>query len=302
MLKKKYLYTFQFFGKNRWRILVTKEIRLAIASLFSLLGIVYGRENASFESTLVVTAKEELNSKILVAQLNDELSLSLPQSGWKQESCGKALFWFHRNSPCAICSAAQILKQINNPIALRVVLFPIYRQVIQVSAAVPFHAALMEYNKQGFLFVGKTRSGKSTCCERIPLPWNPLCDDDALVMMKREKEYVACPVPISNVYPGNKSKKRGFQRKVPLAAIYFIEQADRDKAEKTGKGKAALLINESAKQTWFGSYIKNGGEKNLEIRNKLFENSCLLASTVPTFRLFCSLNGKFWEKVEASWP
>jgi hypothetical protein len=39
-------------------------------------------------------------------------------------------------------------------------------------------------------------------------------------------------------------------------------------------------------------------EEERAIKEKIFENACALAGTMPAFRLRVSLEGRFWEEME----
>ncbi len=167
------------------------------------------------------------------------------------------------------------------------------------TGGIPLHAALIEREGKGFLLTGSGRTGKSTSCRRVPAPWNPLCDDGVLVLLDKEMKYRVHPLPTWSEYTMKRSERTwNIQRSVKLSAIFVLEQSDADEVIPVGSGRAAIVINQSANQSWGAFWKKMAGNHQQKIRNRVFKNACDLAEAVPTFRLRASLHGRFWEEME----
>ncbi len=164
---------------------------------------------------------------------------------------------------------------------------------------ISLHAALIERDGKGVIVAGSGNTGKSTCCTRIPAPWNPLCDDETLVLLDKENRYKAHPFPTWSEYTMKRSEKTwNVQYSVPISAIFLLEQSETDGVVPVGKGQAAIYINQAASQTtgYFWEIMDKDHQR--EARNTAFKNACDLAEAIPFFRLRASLHGKFWEEME----
>lgn len=180
------------------------------------------------------------------------------------------------------------------------VLLPIYKHSID-KGGLPVHSGLAELNGSGVLLVAPSGTGKSTCCRRLPDHWLPLCDDQALVVLDQKNNYRVHPFPTLSDYL---LKQTGItwnvQHSVPLAGIFFLEQAliDRVDPEPFGQGKAAVMLYASAKHICrkFSSIL--GYEEQKKMRQDFFYNACSLVKKIPAYRLRVSLHGKFWTEIE----
>lgn len=206
--------------------------------------------------------------------------------------------WFHDHIPDVICE----VKQIENPeielINMWFALQPIYQQSIR-KGGLPFHGGLVERDGRGFLLVASGGAGKSTCCRRLPEHWQPLCDDETLVVLGEEKKYRAHPFPTWSDYLWKRSEKTwNTEHSVLLLGVFFIEQSETDAVVPVGEGQAAVLMTESATQVCekFWRNLIEKDEKRL--RTELFNNACVMAKQIPAYRLCVSLKGRFWEKIE----
>jgi SynChlorMet cassette protein ScmC len=75
-----------------------------------------------------------------------------------------------------------------------IILDPIFMQVID-TGALPLHAGLVEREGRGALLAGPSGIGKSTCCAKIPAPWNAHSDDETIVLRDSIGRFVAHPFP-----------------------------------------------------------------------------------------------------------
>jgi SynChlorMet cassette protein ScmC len=145
-------------------------------------------------------------------------------------------------------------------------------------------------------------TGKSTCCRRLPAGWTAWGDDEILVVLDPQGTYQAHPFPTWSEYLEQRSEQTWpVQHSVPLAAVFFLEQAPTDEALPVGQGHAAFLMTESAAQVGRKFWSKLDPEFERDFRRALFDNASRLAQRVPAFRLRCRREGRFWEEIERVW-
>ncbi|MEE9604789.1 MAG: SynChlorMet cassette protein ScmC, partial [Candidatus Scalindua sp.] len=177
-------------------------------------------------------------------------------------------------------------------------LHPIYQRV-QDGGGLPLHAALLELDEKGILLAAPGDTGKSTSCRRLPDYWNPLCDDEALVVFDHENRYRAHPFPTWSEYLWKSSDKTwNVQHSVPLHAIFFLEQAESNEVFPLGEGKAAVSINQSATEVSRRLRRKLDDQTKRPLAKLQFDNACNMAKSIPSFTLRASLHGRFWEEME----
>jgi SynChlorMet cassette protein ScmC len=165
----------------------------------------------------------------------------------------------------------------------------------------PFHAALLEYQGHRVVLAAPGETGKSTCSRRVPPPWRALSDDEALVVLSPEGRYLVHPFPTWTDYLWERAENTWpVEDALPLAGIFFLEQAAEDDCLPLGGARAALAATGSAGQVMnrFLSWGEAGQAR--ELRMVMFDNACALAKRVPAFRLRVSRTGRFWEKIEAT--
>lgn len=193
---------------------------------------------------------------------------------------------------------SDIKKDTEKFMAVLNVLLPVYRQSISLGGLL-VHSGLAEYNGKGVLLAAHSGTGKSTCCRRLPDHWQPLCDDEALIVLDRKNRYRVHPFPTWSEYLWEQSGRTwDVQHSVPLASIFFLEQSTSDGIEPLGQGKAAVLLHASANQICHKfAHILNSEEQK-KLWCQLFNNACEMVQKIPAFRLHVSLHGKFWTEIE----
>jgi SynChlorMet cassette protein ScmC len=166
---------------------------------------------------------------------------------------------------------------------------------------VPFHAALAARQGRGVILAGASGTGKSTCCRRLTQPWRALSDDEVLVALTPEGRYVAHPFPTWSDYL-LKTANPTYQSQdpVPLAGIFFMEQASRDECLPLSPTEALVEVTISAQVCLAHFLWYCGPEEAQNIRSLIFANACEVVKKVPAFRLRVSLKGRFWEHLEAA--
>ena len=179
---------------------------------------------------------------------------------------------------------------------------PVYVQAI-AKGGLPLHAALAELGGRGVLFAATGNTGKSTCSRRLPPPWKSWCDDEALVVRDREKNYRAHPFPtwtdylwrgLNNTWPT--------EDHVGVSSIFFLEQAEEDAVIPLEQGEAAVRICQSANQIMQIFWPGMERQQRRQATTQLFNNACAMAATIPAFRLRLTLGGRFWVAVEKALP
>ena len=170
---------------------------------------------------------------------------------------------------------------------------------VQVRGGILLHAALAERDGRGALLIAPGGTGKTTASERLPPPWNSLCDDTALVVRDAGGIFHAHPWPTwSRFAAGGPGGSWNVRRAVPLAGLFVLSRAPEDGVERIGAGQTVSLLLESARQA--GLPMTRGMARD-EIRRlhlERFNNLCALANAVPGHILRISLTGPFWREID----
>jgi len=233
-----------------------------------------------------------------LSRLLRSMAGDLPQSGWMFCDVRHLRIWAHPDVADVICETGDVGIHEVDISRMWQSLFPVYKRAAD-SGGLPLHAALVERNGTGVLLAAPGGTGKSTCCRRIPPPWKALCDDLTLAVADTDSQYRVHPFPTWSEYLWRRSETTwDVQRYLPLSAIVFLEQGTSDEMLPIGKGEAAACIMESASQVYhsFWGDLALGEQRSL--KEKVFENACGLARSVPAFRLRVSLEGRFWEQLD----
>ncbi len=223
-------------------------------------------------------------------------------AGWSFSALGKVIrIWSHDHVPETV---VELNSEFIDHHEIRVINMWSSLRPIHLHAAAcgggPFHATLAEYNGRGILIAAAGDTGKTTCYRRLPPPWSPLSDDQALVVRKGDGSFVAHPFPTWSEHLMQRSDQSWpAARSVSLKAVFFLEQADVDEVLALSPGRASPLLFDAQKQVW-ERYWARLGEKTCEKqRTMVFDNACTMARTIPTFVLKATLHGRFWEEIEA---
>jgi SynChlorMet cassette protein ScmC len=224
-------------------------------------------------------------------------ALEAPEE-WKIECFEMVAFFSKRDVPHLICELFAKEGSIDEITGMARALYPIFLQS-QANRGLPLHAALLERKGKGIVIAAPSGTGKSTCCHRIPPPWNVLCDDQTLAVCDSAGRYFAHPFPTwSEFAKGRSDRSWNVQRYVPLAGIFILQQSKTDFLKELGQGEAAPLIYHSARHICQRNlnYLK---PDELDFARKmLFENACQMTKSVPAYLLGASLTGRFWEQIE----
>lgn len=234
----------------------------------------------------------------LISGLDLTIQNLLPKKGWKKFYKSSMFgLWHHKEVKDILFEFTKEDYNELNFSRMQQSLFYIYQQAM-LKGGIPFHCGFIELNSNGFLLVATSNIGKSTCCHRIPSPWKALSDDYALAVLNN-RQYFVHPFPTWSLLKSSE-QTWNTQYHVPLSAIFFIEQAKSDKVIPIKKEEAALRTYRVSLDPLLNDISHISDKDERMFKNKLFENSCELVKTIPTFILRVSLKGKFWKKIEKS--
>ena len=178
-------------------------------------------------------------------------------------------------------------------------IYPIYRRA-RLAGGLPMHAGLVEKDGIGILLAGASRSGKSTCCSRIPLPWNVICDEEVLLLYDPEQAiHLAHPFPTWSKFINTAEHfSWDVQKPVPVKAIFFLEKAQGDALLPLGQGRTAMSLFSLANEKCHIDWERTTCEERVSQRVMLFENACRMADPIPGYILRVSRFGAFWEIID----
>lgn len=244
---------------SRWRITGDEFNGRWIDKLATIMELEESPSNGS--PKLVFCKKGHLNG--VIGGVTDSVATKSRCSrvnGWNLYDHDTLRVWYHKDSPDVICELnnnegyeIEIINMWNS-------LQPIYQQSI-CRGGLSLHTGLAELDGRGFLLVGSSDKGKSTCCRRLPDYWKPLCDDEALVVLDEHKKYRAHPFPTWSDHLWNRSEQTwDVQSSVPLHGVFFLEQSEIDEVVPLGEGQASVHLSESALQICQKSCIRLDGK------------------------------------------
>jgi SynChlorMet cassette protein ScmC len=220
-----------------------------------------------------------------------------PGDGWQPRDLRSVKFWYREGRLDVVAQIGRDRIHEMDIIRMWTSLYPVYLRV-QDSGGLPVHAALVEREGKGILLAGPGNSGKSTACCRLAPPWHTLSDDQALVVRSNRKGYLVHPLPTWSDYIHRRTRGTwAVERFVPLAAVFFLEQAGADQAVPLGRERAAALFYRRSAEVWHSLWARQPEEAN-SLKRRTFDNACQVALHIPAYTLRVSLAGRFWEKIE----
>ena len=178
----------------------------------------------------------------------DELShIAFPHLHSRDYSKGWACFeyksiriWHHNSIPHVICELTDN-EGVNEYVNMCFSLHPIYQKSVH-GGAVPFHAALIEFEGRGVLLAAPGDTGKTTCCQRLPDHWQPLSDDQALVVQINQADtgYTRYrPGVITSL--GGKRIRGTFSIPCHSKGYSFLSRLNSMRLSRSGQGKRPSL-------------------------------------------------------------
>ena len=286
-----------------WHIVATKDIGPWFNKLAGIMQLKVYNNNNYPKLILFKNGSNKNDFKETINVLNPKLTKGLPQDGWDLHDLGLVKLWYNNKTEDVICDIGNEKGgETIDIIRMWQAVQPIHIKEKQ-KGGIPIHAGLVIKDGYAVLLAAPGHTGKSTCCRRIPAPWKALSDDEALIVRTDKGKYLVHPFPTWSEYlwkPSNKTwdVEQGF----PLKAIFFLKQAEIDKAVPVGKGQAAVFINETSNQIYRRSWRRLNNDMKIVFKEKLFQNTCELAKAVPSYILNFTRDGKFWDEIDKVLP
>ena len=275
---------------SRWWIAGSPRVSFIAEALG---GIMQLQEGSPDDSRLFFFYDED-------ADQNKLESVSLRAQDWVQFYRNSQVF-FHSGLHHVICTNDPRKDGINYYLMMSLGVHAMHWESIS-RGGLPFHAALLEHQGQGVILAATGGTGKSTCSRRVPPPWRACCDDECLAVLTPEGRYMAHPFPTWSDYLWERGPNTWkVEDAVPLAGIFFLEQAPEDNFIPLEGAKAAVSTTQSANQVMLVGFLSDTKSPvSMELKHNIFSNACEFVKKVPAFRLQVSLTGNFWEKIEAA--
>jgi SynChlorMet cassette protein ScmC len=222
----------------------------------------------------------------------------LPRTGWQLRYFFPLLLWSH---PASRDIIGEVVSGENDDLAVDSMVracYPVFESAIE-AGGFPLHTALVARDGFGVALAASGGTGKSTCARRIPSPWRALCDDAAVIVPSGEVGFQAHPFATWSDYLWKRSEGTwNVAAHVPLRALFFLKQAEADKASAIGQGEAAIYVSRSASEILMPFIRRMGSEASRALQSRAFDNACRLAKAVPAFILEVSLEGRFWTEMD----
>ncbi|NIM89674.1 MAG: SynChlorMet cassette protein ScmC [Candidatus Aminicenantes bacterium] len=294
-------YSLRLANGQRWHIMASDETKPFIDKLTSIMELRTCEPNG-YPKLIFIQGELGVELTPPTCSSNVDILEGLPRDGWNVLNLGALKLWSHCDRPDVICEIRTEKNHDLDIIRMWLSLHPIYRRA-QNSGGLPMHAALVVRNGKGVLLAAPGETGKSTCCRRLPPPWQALCDDETLIVRVEQNSYAVHPFPTwSEHLLGHSKRTWNVQRKLPLNAIFFLEKSEADVAIPMGQGEAAISIYQSATNICQRSWKNLSQKEERMLKKELFDNACEISSTVSAFKLKVSLKGRFWEEIENVLP
>ncbi len=224
--------------------------------------------------------------------------LGLPQTGWRSRNMRGIRIRSHPQVEDVLCEIRPPVTREISIASMWLALDPIYRRAIELGG-LPLHAGMLEKAGEAFILVAPGATGKSTCCRRPPSPWGSPCDDEVLVVVDNQGQFLAHPFPTwSDHLWGASPKTWVVEESYPVKGIFFLKRSDRDLALPVGQAEAAMLISGSAHQVLAKSVRGLSRYERKLLKKQVFDNACSLSKQIPAFVLQFTLTGEFWRQMD----
>lgn len=290
-------YQLTLFDGTSWSFRAVPQFMPWLKSMAGIMGLRSG--NSDVTHALVFMPRRDGATLQLPEEFGGELLL--PERGWRRFEVGIVFrAWYHAEQTVALIELNEDfldhpeIQYIDMWSSLRLV----HRQAV-LRGGGPFHAAFGELDGRGVLISAAANTGKSTCYRRLPSPWKPLCDDQVLIACTQKGEIRAHPFPTwSDCLWGNATRAWDCHYSIPVAAILFLEQADKDAVSTIPVRTACAAMFRGAKQVWESHWSRVDDEERRRQSECVFQNAVAWTKFVPVYRLSATLHGRFWEEIE----
>ncbi|MBI5400015.1 SynChlorMet cassette protein ScmC [Candidatus Saganbacteria bacterium] len=223
----------------------------------------------------------------------------MTQTGWQVRDFKNLKLWQHPQNSHLVVKVDINNKDHNmNIICMWYLLYFVHELAITLEG-MPFHSGLVVKEGSAYLLSAPGNTGKSTCCRRIPHPWEAISDDEAIIF-KSAGRYFVHPFPTWSNYLWKNDGQKNWpvEQFYSLKGIFFLEQAENDAAEVMKKNVAAVSIYDAGFQMFRRSLRAYSESEETQTKLKIFDNACHLARNIPCYKLKISLTGRFWEQME----
>jgi len=291
-------YCLKLANGQEWEFISTRNTEKWLDKLVSIMQLKPCEESEGFRLIFVRVDKDEVKKGKLKQITDDNIVYDFPETELDFGNKKLVQFWSHTDKSDIFCNIGFMSIHEKYIFQMWEICHLIY-DYAKNSGGLPLHAGLVEKDGIGIAIVGRGGMGKSTCCQRIPLPWHALCDDEVFVVPNAYGQYMAHPFPTWSDHLSREATKTwDTQYSVPLRAIFFLDRHQEDQAFPIKQGNASVNIYESVQQVFKSDWLRMNQEALLATRKILFDNSYQLAKAIPAFKLRVSLIGRFWEVME----
>ncbi|MDP2941276.1 MAG: SynChlorMet cassette protein ScmC [Candidatus Omnitrophota bacterium] len=283
---------------QQWCVIDATHTYPLFKELFGVLGLsVCGQP---FFPAVALFEAAHVHSETKIQEIVSQFDF--PPSRWHRCYARGAEWWVSDTIPAqALCllppgPADQIIPQQLYHI-ISGIFFNVYRRLLD-RGGISLHAALLEHMGRGALIVAPSGTGKTTCYQRVPRPWQGLCDEEALVSPDLPRLWQAHPmINITDFAVRGRRIQHDIQQGYPLKGLYFLEHGCSDSVMLLGKGEASARLFRATTEVFVRYRGWHCYQKD-KYRLRQFENASALARNVPCYKLAATLTGKFWEKIE----
>ncbi|MCP4639672.1 MAG: SynChlorMet cassette protein ScmC [bacterium] len=257
---------------------------------------------------LVSPPNGESHPRDFADSVGSEVHVPFHDKNWRRYRLRTWTLWDHPETSHSI-----LVIEDNGPrdtlFMLWQALVPVFRRAIGAGATA-LHGALAEREGRGILLSAPSRTGKTTCSNRLPPPWRPVCDDRVLIVPNDQDHYRVHPIPswgtckglhvppLANCreyeWPGTWS----VEHSVPLDAVFYLEQSPRDEVIPLGTRDASVWTTRMAMEMSVCTWFFLDDEERRAVETVVFDSACEIAARVPCYLLRVSLTGRFWDLID----
>ncbi len=163
------------------------------------------------------------------------------------------------------------------------------------------HGALCSLHGSGVIMAGPGTVGKSTASRRLPGPWISFCDDATIIVPDENGGFCAHPWPTwSRFYMHGPGGSWKVEEKIPLNAIFFLVQSPDDYVRPLDMAHTKAMIIDTLEHVTRSNIFSV--MENQKLVKNFIKRANSLAESVPSFRLYLSLDGEFWKEMEKALP
>ena len=281
-----------------WVLVPTEGTKAWLHQCASIMGLNPCHANGQAHAFFVDSDEYEVLSKGRGTS-SDSYLKNMMMNSWDTQDFSRIQYQLSQDSLDIVCGIKSIQGDVSNIPSMLQTMNCFY-QFAQNKEGLPLHGALVARDGIGVILAGSHDVGKSTCCRRIPSPWKALCDDETLLVKNDENQYQAFPFPTWSEYLLNEYSEKTWQveNSVPVKALFFLEQSKEDGIEPMGRGQTAVYITQLAIQVYNRMWNERRYRQETARKQKVFDNACVIANSIPAYKLHVSLTGQFWEVIE----